>query len=99
MPRHRSPQRPAVQRIAFSPAASVLLTAASIPPVPEQVSVNTGCAVWKTYFRSSVTSARIAFASAARWYVTGLASSSSVSSGTGVGPGVNRRGFGIGTSG
>ena len=63
MPRQRSPQRPAVQRIAFSPAASVFATAASIPPVPELVSVNTGFAVWKTYFRSSVTSARIAFAS------------------------------------
>ena len=55
------------EKIAFSPAASVLTTADSIPPVPEQVSVITGWLVWKTYLRSSVTSARIAFASGERW--------------------------------
>ena len=76
------------------PAASALTTAASIPPVPEQVSVNTGLRgledVLQVFGRPRRGSP---WPPATRWYVTGLASSSSVSSGTGVGPGVNRRGF------
>src|SRR5262249_39784885 len=47
----------------------------------------------KTYFRSSSTSAKIDRNSGERWKKTGRASSSSVSSGTGVGPGVRRRNF------
>ena len=64
---HRSPQRPAVSRMTFSPGAMLLLIAASMPPVPDEVSVRTGFVVWKTYRRSSVISARIAFDSAERW--------------------------------
>ena len=64
-----------------------------MPPVPDAVSTATVFFVWKTYFKSSTTSARMARNSALRWKKTGLASSRSVSSGTGVGPGVNRRSF------
>src|SRR5947207_7820799 len=91
--RQRSPQRPQVQRIALPPGGTQLDTAASMPPVPEAVMARTVLRVWKTYFRSSSTSARMARNSAERWKKTGLANSSSVSSGTGVGPGVSKRGF------
>ena len=54
--RQRSPQRPALRQITLPPGGTQLTTAASMPPVPEQVSVSTGLFVQKTYFRSSCTS-------------------------------------------
>ena len=59
MPLQRSPQRPAIRQIAFSPGGQQFATAASIPPVPDAVSTSTGFFVWKTYFKSSTTSPRI----------------------------------------
>ena len=41
MPRQRSPHRPEISKIAFSPGATQPLTAASIPPVPDAVSTRT----------------------------------------------------------
>src|SRR2546422_11547835 len=64
--RHRSPQRPEMSRMAVSPGATQLVTAASIPPVPDAVSTSGGVFVWKTYLRALTTSPRIALKSGLR---------------------------------
>ena len=83
----RSPNLPATTTATVSPAESVLTTAASIAPVPEQAKGSTSCDVWKSFLSPARTSRKSASYSGVRWWSIGCAIASSTSLGTGVGPG------------
>src|SRR5262245_16851292 len=89
----RSPNLPDTRQIAFFPGGTLLTSAASSAPVPEHVSGMMRFFVQKMVCKSCSTSAKSWRNSGVRWKNTGLAISRSVSSGTGVGPGVSRRCF------
>jgi hypothetical protein len=70
-----------------SPAESVLTTAASMAPVPEQASGMTSWDVCTRRLSPARTSMKSASYSGVRWWRIGCAIASSTSLGTGVGPG------------
>src|SRR5262249_62036325 len=69
------------------PADSVLTTAASIAPVPDEVNGITSWPVWKSRLSPARTSMNRDSYSGVRWWMIGCAIASSTSDGTGVGPG------------
>ncbi len=71
----------------------MLTTAASSPPVPAHVRMNTSCLVLNTRFRPAVHSSMATLNSGPRWLIIGLAPASNTDCGTGVGPGIIRSCF------
>src|SRR5450756_711492 len=94
----RSPNLPLRAMITLSPEQKQLANADSIAPVPEHASSSTSFVVSKMYFSPSTASMSVAENSGVRWWIIGLACASRTSAGTGVGPGVIRYFFCIGSS-
>src|SRR5258708_472321 len=89
----RSPNLPPRITRARSPVRRKLLTAASIPSVPDPVICITSCLVWNSQRRPSWVSFMHSMKAGARWYRTGRAIARRTRSGTGVGPAVRRYSF------
>ena len=92
--RKRSPKLPIVTPRTRSPGESVLTTAASIAPVPEDVRTYRSFSVWKARLRLAVVRRSISANSTPRWSIICLLIASYTSGGTGVGPGSRRLAIG-----
>ena len=86
----RFPKTPTVALTNLSPGERVLTTAASMAAVPEPVMTHTSPSVSNTRLSRSVVLSRRSLYSGPRWLIIGLDISSSMSGGTGMGPGMRR---------
>ena len=75
----------------WSPGESVLTSAASQAPVPEEGKMTTGCSVWKIVLMPASTRAPSSRKAGPRWSIVGMSIARRIRSGTLVGPGICRK--------